>query len=130
MESTLVSLLQTRMDKCTREQFWAVAAVTGLNTFLITRDHELAYKGSSLVVILFVSFLTSLALCYIWHRHKAYYVNRQAQANLLKDVEEAPDFLRTCRGACAFGSLLGSGLYTLWIVFGWAAMLVVLLSTK
>jgi len=39
MKHTILSILQQRMDKCTNEQWWAVAALTAADAFIVTR-HE------------------------------------------------------------------------------------------
>ena len=39
MKETILQLLQQRMDKCTTEQFWAVAMVTGLDAFVLHSGH-------------------------------------------------------------------------------------------
>ncbi len=45
------SLKQTRKDKCTTEQFWAVATVLGVNAFLLTQRSDLSFIPPWIVIV-------------------------------------------------------------------------------
>lgn len=45
------ALKQTRKDKCTTEQFWAVATILGINAFLLTQRSDLSFVPAWVVVV-------------------------------------------------------------------------------
>lgn len=96
MKETLIAVLQQRMDKCTSEQFWACATLSGLNVFLLLqKDLVLSvpaglWFGCSAVVI-----LTAYGTFFIIHRHISYYKLQDSLISLLDDEEEVPQvFIR------------------------------------
>ncbi|SRR6266404_2545289 len=45
------NLKQTQKDKCTTEQFWAVATVLGINAFLLTQRSDLTFVPQWVVIV-------------------------------------------------------------------------------
>ena len=65
------SLKQTRKDKCTTEQFWAVATVLGVNAFLLTQRTDLSFVPPW-VVIVHSALISFYAAWFVVDRAKAY----------------------------------------------------------
>src|SRR6266849_222986 len=93
MKDTIISLLQQRMDKCTREQVWAVAALTAADGFLATHVADIASKIPSCILLFAMTAATAWGIFIIVDRHFAYYKNRAALASLLEGEPDVPDFL-------------------------------------
>ena len=122
MREAILQLLQQRMDKCTTEQLWAVAMVTGLDAFALHSSAAVA----GLIPIVFVITCGAAAFVGIWYvisRHRHYYACRDAMAVLLRDEEDAPSFLKVAPRASNLGTWLGSGFYISWMLAGFAAVL-------
>lgn len=116
MKSTILILLQQRMDKCGFGQLWAVATVTGLCALVVTqRNTVLAALPPWLIVVSIVG-VTTYAVYYILHRHVTYYCNVQALVALLQDEPECPEILKASPTPWRLRSLIGSGFYVLWVV--------------
>ncbi|MCH7539653.1 MAG: hypothetical protein IH999_04535 [Proteobacteria bacterium] len=125
MKSTLVSILQQRMDKCTTEQFWAVGILTALNGVLILQHEDLVSSLPAVVIAAASTIATLYGAVFIVHRHKAYYSISGEQAALLQDSTEAPEFLRTVRLPWKRSALTGVVFYVGWIVSSWLATMFV-----
>ena len=121
MKSALVSILQQRMDKFTREQFWAVGTVTALNGILILQHEDIVSKLPAVAIGAASTIATLYGAVFIVHRHKAYYSISGEQATLLQNSIEAAEFLRTVRRPWQISSLLGTVFYLGWIVGSWLA---------
>jgi hypothetical protein len=90
MKDTIISLLQQRMDKCTREQVWAVAALTAADGFLATHVADIASKIPSCILLFAMTAATAWGIFIIVDRHFAYYKNRAALASLLEGEPDVP----------------------------------------
>ena len=67
MKETVAGILQTRMDKCTTEQFWAIGALTAFGAFLICQKSCLLVElpawtiiATSTVLALYVAYYALL----------------------------------------------------------------------
>ena len=120
-----MSLLQQRMDKCTTEQFWAVASLTTLHGVLLLQHGDLPPGLSAVLVVLASTIATAHGVFFVVHRHRAYYTMRSAQAALLRDYPEAPEFLRSAPAPWKGAALTGVVFYVAWIVGGWLATMFV-----
>lgn len=65
------NLKQTQKDKCTTEQFWAVATVLGINAFLLTQRSDLVFVPRW-VVIAHSAFVSLYAAWFVIDRAKEY----------------------------------------------------------
>ena len=121
MKEALLNLLQQRADKCTTEQFWAVATLSGMNAFVISQKRDLLTALPPWAIILIITIPTIYGTLYVIHRHTRYYVYRGALATLLQDEASAPVFLKTCPPTWkGKSSLSGVLFYVMWIVGLWA----------
>jgi hypothetical protein len=118
MKETIITLLQQRMDKCTTEQFWAVASLTAADGFVIQSD-----KVSSGIALVAITIDTIYGVFFIFDRHFAFYRNRKLMGSLFKDERDAPDFLKTEPNPFRFYSLSGVLFYLLWVVLGYVAVI-------
>ena len=116
MKDTIVSLLQQRMDKCTSEQFWAVGAITAFNGVLVTQARAVASTSLRWVLVGAVVMATAYAVYYIINRHKSYYLNRGALAELLQDAEQCPEFLKKVPNPQDARTWTGCAFYVLWVI--------------
>ena len=127
MKAAIINLLQQWADKCTAEQFWAVATLTGMNAFVITQKRDLLDVSPAWAVIAVVTILTIYGTYYVIHRHVSYYFFRAELAKLLGDEEEAPEFLKKCPPVWKGSSLSGVVFYVVWIVSLWVLSIIVIL---
>ena len=117
MKQAMVNLLQQWADKCTTEQFWAVAALTGMNAFVIAQKKDLLDASPAWGIIAVVAILTIYGTWYVVHRHISYQFFRVELAKLLHDETEVPTFLKESPPLWkGFGALSGVVFYVLWIV--------------
>ena len=119
MKEAIVSLLQQWADKCTTEQFWAVATLTGMNAFVITQKKDLLAASPTWAIIVVITILTIYGTYYVIHRHASYFFFRAELAKLLEGEADAPDFLKTCPPIWKGSSLSGVIFYVMWIVGLW-----------
>jgi hypothetical protein len=120
MKETIVSLLQQRMDKCTTEQFWAVATLTGMSAFLITQARVLSAILHPRYLLLMVTIATAYGTYFVIHRHQAYYFFQSLQADMIREDDNVPDYLKDPHPAWKGGSLSGVVFYVGWIIGVWA----------
>ncbi len=119
MKHTIIPLLQQRMDKCTREQFWAVAALTAADGFLATHVDDIASKIPSCILLFAMTAATVWGILIIVDRHFAFYRNRAALASLLKGEPDVPDFLKAHGDPIrSLFTLSGVVFYLGWVVLG------------
>ena len=123
MKATMISLLQQRMDKCTNEQFWAVASLTAADAFIVTAGKNVWSKIPYPFLLGAITLVTAYGIYFIIHRHFAFYRNRTAIALLLADDPDAPDFLKTEPNLRTFNSLSGVAFYVVWVGLGYAMCL-------
>lgn len=123
MKATLVSILQQKMDKCTTEQFWAVAVITGLNGFLISQNSVIKSAIPGLAIVIAVTILTGYGIFYVIHRHESYYSFRSEQVEFLKDEIDIPPSLKWKPESLRKSCFTGVVFYVGWILTGWLATL-------
>lgn len=129
MEDKIIDLLQERMNKCMNDQFWAVAAVSAQNAFLITQKEVLlsALPVAAYVVALLAA--TSYALYYVWHRHKEYYkAKNDIAARLKKKKAPPPKFMDRKSHPWEWRSLVGLTFCSFWILGSSVAAFSVLIA--
>src|SRR6266571_7842714 len=93
MKAAMVSLLQQRMDKCTREQFWTVATLTAADAFLLTKGAELQQHFSYVVIMIVLGVLTAWGVWIIINRHMYYFTCQRDLKSLLRDEKDVPPSL-------------------------------------
>ena len=118
MKPTIIPLLQQRMDKCTTEQFWAVAALTAADGFAITSAKSIVAAVTRCSVLFVLTIAVVWGVLFIIGRHRAYYKNRAAMVTLLQGEQDVPDFLKTPADPWSFNSLSGVVFYVGWVVLG------------
>jgi hypothetical protein len=119
MKEAIVSLLQQRMDKCTTEQFWAVAILTGSDVFIITQAQNLAVKICYGILLVGISVATVWGVGFIIERHCGWYRSRVALASLLQNEPDVPRGLKTSPNFWDWKSLVfGVGFYVVWVLAG------------
>ena len=115
----MISLLQQRMDKCTTEQFWAVAILTGTDVFIITQAQNLAAKMPYWILLLVISLVTVWGVCFIVERHFGWYRSRHVLASLLQNEPDVPERLKRFPNFWSLNSLaFGVGFYVVWVLAG------------
>lgn len=116
MKEAIANVLQQWMDKCTSEQFWAVATLTGFNAFIISQKEDILAALPSWGVLVAVGLATAWGLYYIIHRHVAYYFLRGELVELLKNEHGIPVFLKTRPNKWRASSLTGVIFYAGWVL--------------
>ena len=71
MKNTLIQIYQQRMDKCTTEQFWAVALLAAMCGFILLQKKSL-FMIPHFLVGTAVIIVTIAAALYIYSRHKIF----------------------------------------------------------
>lgn len=116
MKSTIISILQQRMDKCTSEQFWLTGFISGLNSYLILNKDEIIKSINSIYIIIAVIVILCCSICYLIHRHSSYYKIRLEMSQLLENENDAPSFLKLQISPWEMRSLAGTSLYILLVL--------------
>lgn len=116
MEKALVQIIKQSMDKCTVEQFWAVAITIGINSFLISNVKDFIDDKIFLVAILiFSTLLTFYAVFFIFHRSRAHVKHANILYQIIKSSNELTadikDFFKTS-GKFKASDFSGSGFYS------------------
>lgn len=119
LKDTFADILHVRMQKCTSEQFWAVATVSGMQAFAMLESPRLLEILLRWLIIFALTLVTAYAVSYIFHRHVVYYRRRQLVA-LIADEEQVPPELQTCRSPWSPRALMGCGFYAGWLILLWA----------
>ena len=122
MEGDLISLLQSRLDKCTTEQFWAVGVITGLSAFLISESTIIKEKLPYYSIIVVQLILSAYGIYFVVHRHISFYELEGELSCLLKDEEIAPKMLKEKHNPWEGHALSGVVFYTGWILLTCAAV--------
>lgn len=107
------------MDKCTNEQFWAVATLSGMNGFALAQHKKLLGLVPVWALLAFVTIATAYGVWFIIGRHRTYYFYRKELANLLQDENVAPEFLKKVPPAWRPNTLSGVVFYIGWVVSLW-----------
>jgi hypothetical protein len=110
------------MDKCTNEQFWAVAAVTGMNAFLLSQKTTICSCINTTAIFIVLAVVTIYAISFIINRHIAYYQNTNAMQTLLENESDVPNFMKLQLNPWSWKQLSGVVFYTSWVVLGAAGV--------
>ena len=116
MREVLLSILRQLMDGCARDQFWAVAAVSGLNGLLVSKAGDLEGVAPAWILACAVLVAGAYAVYYIIHRHVCYYRYSADVAELLAEEKSAPAWMKTPRRPSEVATWLGTGFYVCWVV--------------
>jgi len=125
-KDALLQIFQQRMDKCTNEQFWAVATLSAFYAGLLSNPSLSAGLAKWLIAIV-LSAASFYGVFFVVNRHKAYYDYRKDFADLLKDCTFAPRVLKEARSAWDLSRFSGLFFYSSWILVGYAVTMYVLL---
>lgn len=123
MKGNLISLLQTRMDKCTTEQFWAVGVSTGLSAFLISQSKIIQGCILPYAVMGVQAVLSFYVICFVVHRHMSFYNLERQLSGLLKDETIAPETFRQKHNWWQPQTLSGVGFYIFWTLLTCAGVI-------
>lgn len=84
MKSSLLGVLQSRMDKCTNEQFWMTGGVVAFDVFFLTYRDKIpgAIQSSALLGAILAGGVG--AVLFVLSRHLLFFKLREAQAVLLR----------------------------------------------
>jgi len=128
MKKELAGILQTRMDKCTTEQFWMVMAMTGVNGLVIASPAEIAKTGIHAVVLAIVLGLAAAgAFLYLLSRHKMFFALRAEQLAIFDSDEELhayyknrarPEFMKPEGQRVWWFGMTGIVMYSAWVLAG------------
>ena len=119
MKATMISILQQRMDKCTTEQFWAVAILTATDVFIVTQAQNPAAKVPYCALLTAITIATVWGVFFIWERHCGWFRNRVDLASLLQNEADLPERLKRFPKFWSFKSLVfGVGFYIAWVLSG------------
>lgn len=116
MKEAVLAVLQQRMDGCARDQFWAVAVVSGLNAFLAIQAPRVLALLPRYFLVTAVLLAGAYAIYYIIDRHRSYYGYRAELAELVAGEEWCPRWMRSPPKASSVKTWIGSGFYLLWVV--------------
>lgn len=116
MKGNLISLLQSRMDKCTTEQFWAVGVITGLSALLISQSSIIQDKLPNYLVIVAQVILSAYGICFVVHRHVSFCKLERELSLLLKNETNAPKMFKQKHDWWEWCTLSGVVFYTVWIL--------------
>ncbi len=118
MNDTRIKLRADEKQKCTTEQFWAVATFVGVNGFLLARDPLFPYCPCWVVIP--ITLLDVYAIAYILIRTLAYARIDRRLHNLLN---ERPKDQGVAELRLSWRDIWGgTGLYLLLIIVSWVAV--------
>jgi hypothetical protein len=129
-EGEIISLLQTRMDKCTAEQFWAVGIITGLSVFLLSKRSIIRKIKLNKHIIAAHVFLSAYGIYFVVHRHVSWFRLECELRNLLKYEIFAPEILKEKIVCGDINVLSGVVFYTVWILLTCAGVIKCYLPSK
>jgi hypothetical protein len=118
MKSVIIPLLQQRMDKCTTEQFWAVAALLASDGFIIDKRDALIAALPWWVLLVFVTIASAYGIWFIIQRHIGYYRYRDDLAVLVAREPDVPEFLRHEPRRHSLNTLSGVTFYVVAVLMG------------
>ena len=125
MKEQIISILQSRMDKCGAQQFWAVAVLTGMNGFLIVQKNSIKTEIPLKAILIVITIATIYGITYLLHRHYDYYRMRAEFVKLLEDEDFAPQSMKTQVSTWKGMSLFGTSFYIFWAIIAWSATIIV-----
>lgn len=95
VKETIATILQSRMDKCTSEQFWAAGVVAALDAYLIAQREEIIEVVPKYIVIGLTLIVGAYAWYFVVDRHKAYYRFVDDLATVLEGEASVPASIKT-----------------------------------
>ena len=116
MKEAIASILVQRMDGCGRDQFWAVATVSGVNGFVVVQGPQLLALVPGYCLIAAVVLFGGYAVYYIIHRHRSYYAYRADLAKLVPHEDWVPRWMVCAPKASSTKTWLGVVFYLLLVV--------------
>ncbi|MHC4738108.1 MAG: hypothetical protein ACYS9Y_04295 [Planctomycetota bacterium] len=123
MNSNLISMLQSQMDKCTTEQFWVVGVSTGLGAFLISESNIIQQNLPNRAIIGVQAFLSLCVISFVVHRHKSFYNVQSRLRKLLKDEAVVSNMFANELKWWQFRTLSGVAFYTFWTLLTCAGVI-------
>lgn len=94
MKEAIAGILQTRMDKCTTEQFWAIGALTAVGAFLICQKSCLLVELPAWSIIV-TSVTSALYVAYlVIQRHIAYFALLAQLVELVTTDPSTPESIK------------------------------------
>lgn len=118
MKTTILNILQQRMDKCTNEQFWSVAAISGMDAFLMSQKATITSCINSTAIFIVLAVVSIYAIFYIFNRHISYYRNKRIMQTLLENENDVPNSMKLKVNSWSWNRLIGLIFYITWIVLG------------
>lgn len=106
------------MDKCTNEQFWAVASLTAADAFFASQKNTFTTAPHWLCMTL-LTLATVYGVSFIIHRHLAYFQIYNARATLLQGEPHAPAFMTQIAPMYSIRVLSGVLFYIGWVIAGY-----------
>ena len=103
------------MDKCTTEQFWAVAVITGLCALVVTQKSSLVNAIPIWVILTTFVIIACYGVFYVLDRHMTYHRNAQDLVSLIQDFPDCPERMKRVPDPLKLRSFTGSAFYLLWI---------------
>lgn len=124
MKAAAAEILQIRMDKCTTEQFWVVATLSGMHALAITQKKDLG-NINPWVIIATIVLATGYGLYFIVTRHLAYYRYRAQQVELFQNEPGIPAGMKESLHPWKGQALSGVGFYSV-LLLAFAALTIYL----
>jgi len=128
MKETIIQVMNNKMDKCTTEQFWVVAAITGLNAFLIINSKVVSTYFAKWQILLFTGVFCCYGLWFVINRHRAYWKLQKDLVDYLHEENNLPTVLREKPWPWSFKYFSGVALYSLIILVTSVGTLLVILD--
>jgi hypothetical protein len=130
MKEALAAILQQRMDGCSRDQAWAVTAVSGLNGLLVAGATDVGRIVPAWCAVSAVLLAGAYAVYYTIDRHHRYYLYRASLAELVATEEAAPNWMKVAPTAAQPKTWIGSAFFTAWIIGATVLGVLALLTPK
>jgi hypothetical protein len=125
LRNVVANLLQTRMLKCTNQQFWIAGSSTGLNAFILTQAGVISEYLSGFAILIACSLVSLIALKFIVKLHTFYYELNRDLVEILGQDETLPKYLRDDEKPWgSINSLLGVTFYSLFVLISLAAVVI------
>ena len=128
MKSSIMAVLQQRMDKCTTEQNWIVALLLAINGVITAKPNLIPDRIPHVAALSVTLALSLYVVLYCLERHCSYYRNRMALSKLLEEEPDSPDFLRECPKLWTFRTAMGIAVQIVLIMGSWIVSMIALLT--
>ena len=124
----IIRILTIRMEKCTREQLWCVNAIMLICAFVITESEKIVTAATIPTSVSAIASLAFYGILFVLGRHNAFYRNRDAVSELLKERKDAPKWLVSSLDRSCFNTISGVTFYSSLIAFSAILCALVLLQ--